>query len=246
MNIKYDLVNDRIKMESTSSSSLPNKDKFGKLDPRVNALLYPGGVLDTYNIHEYDYISISENQVLPEFVNFLPKRLFYKNLKEFELSEESDDGNYRSKSSNKKKKKKKKSKTSKKTKKILEELSTGYNKMRMEVFVEDKVKGHYRVKIGNLVDPNNKIKFLSLIKDLIGKDLTRFAVPAYLCEPLSMLQRTSELWEYHKILNSGIKDECVITRFVKVFAFLYIQYACTTGRNKKPFNPLLGKVLQGE
>jgi len=233
-------------MESTSSSSAQNKDKYGKLDQRVLDLLYPGGVLDTYNMHDYEYISVSPNQVLPEFKNFLPRKIFIKNLREFELSEESDDGAIRSKSSNKKKKKKKKSKTSKKTKKILEELSTGYNSMRMEVFVEEPLKGHYRVKIGNLVDPNNKIKFLSLIKDLIGKDLTRFAVPAYLCEPLSMLQRTSELWEYRETLVNAIRDPCVLTRFVRVFGFLYIQYACTTGRNKKPFNPLLGETFEYE
>ena len=43
-----------------------------------------------------------------------------------------------------------------------------------------------------------------------------------------------------------MKENCVLSRFVKVFSFLYIQYACTTGRNKKPFNPLLGETFEYE
>ena len=240
-------------MESSSSTSQPSKEQFGQLDQRVLNLLLPGSVLDTFNLHDIEYELIPENEILPEFKNFLPGRLFYKRLPwkdKSEQEEDEEDDNHSSKSGSKKKKKKKKkskkSKTSKKTKKILEELSNGYNAMPIEVFVEDSVKGFRRVKIGHLVDPNNKIKFLSLIRDLIGKDLTRFAVPAYLCEPLSMLQRTSELWEYRAILDSAITEQCDLTRFVKVFSFLYIQYACTTGRNKKPFNPLLGETFEYE
>lgn len=232
-------------MESHSSLSQNSKDHFGKLDQRVLNLLEPKGVLDTYNMHEREYIMLPSEDILPEFKSFLPKKLFFKDLPGDNETEDSEEGNSKSKSAKKKKKKKKKKK-SKKTKKLLEQLSAGYNEMRMEVFVEEENKLKRRVKIGNLVDPNNKIKFLSLIKDLIGKDLTRFAVPAYLCEPLSMLQRTSEIWEYRHLLYSAIQDECVLNRFIKVFAFLYIQYACTTGRNKKPFNPLLGETFEYE
>lgn len=243
-------------MESHSTTSQSSNNNFGQLDQRVANLLLPGSVLDTFNMFEIDYTPIPEELVMPEFKHFQPKRLFYKKLpwlsqpenddKEDEEEEHSKSDKKKKKKKKKKDKKSKKSKTSKKTKKILESLCEEYKKMPIEVFVEDPVKGFRRVKLGHLVDPNNKISFISLIKDLIGKDLTRFAVPAYLCEPLSMLQRTSELWEYRSILNSAIAESCKVARFAKVFSFLYIQYACTVGRNKKPFNPLLGETFEYE
>jgi len=36
-------------------------------------------------------------------------------------------------------------------------------------------------------DPNEKLNIFNLLRDAIGKDLTKFAVPVYLNEPLSML-----------------------------------------------------------
>jgi hypothetical protein len=36
-------------------------------------------------------------------------------------------------------------------------------------------------------DPNESIKFVSLLKDMIGKDLTKIAFPVTFNEPLSML-----------------------------------------------------------
>lgn len=240
-------------MESNSSTSQSSNANYGQLDKRVANLLLPGSVLDRFNLFEIEYTPIPENQILPEFEHHLPKRLFYKKLPWVvkprdteENDKKSDSDKKRKKSKKKKSKKSKKSKTSKKTKKILEQLCEKYTKMPIEVFVEEPNKGHRRIKLGHLVDPNNKISFLSLIKDLIGKDLTRFAVPAYLCEPLSMLQRTSELWGYRSILNSASADSCSVSRFVKVFAFLYIQYSYTVGRNKKPFNPLLGETFEYE
>ena len=236
-------------MEPRSSSSLYTEEDYGNLDQRVLNLLKTGGVLDRLNLHNQEYIMFDENEVLPEFKKFLPGKIFYKNLpvpNETEIENENSEDLESSSKKKKKKKKSKKSKKSKKTRKIEAELTNGYNEMKMEVFIKKSNIGFQRIKIGNLVDPNNKIKFLSLIKDLIGKDLTRFAVPAYLCEPLSMLQRTSEVWEYREILKSALNEDCPLSRFVKVFSFLYIQYSCTTGRNKKPFNPLLGETFEYE
>lgn len=36
-------------------------------------------------------------------------------------------------------------------------------------------------------DPNNKPSIWKVLKDMIGKDLSRFAVPVYFNEPLSMI-----------------------------------------------------------
>jgi oxysterol-binding protein 1 len=44
-----------------------------------------------------------------------------------------------------------------------------------------------RTKLPHLIDPKHKPSIIKLIKDLVGKDITRVALPAYMNEPLSML-----------------------------------------------------------
>ena len=115
-----------------------------------------------------------------------------------------------------------------------------------DVFVEDKFNTKRRIKLSFLSDPNPKLRIFSVLKKLIGKDLTKFALPASLCEPLSMLQRTSEIWEYRDFLKKAIQEKNPVLRFAKVFGFLFIPYACTENRMKKPFNPLLGETFEYE
>ena len=45
-------------------------------------------------------------------------------------------------------------------------------------------------------DPNKKINFWKILKELIGKDLTKISLPVYFNEPLSMTQRVAESTEY--------------------------------------------------
>jgi len=93
-------------------------------------------------------------------------------------------------------------------------------------------------------NPNEKINIWSIIKDAIGKDLTKFSVPVYLNEPLSMLQRLSEQMEYAECLNEASKydDSCLRMAFVMAFAFS--PYCQTISRTKKPFNPLLAETFE--
>ena len=50
----------------------------------------------------------------------------------------------------------------------------------------------FRNILPRMQDPKEKLNIWKLMRDLIGKDLSKFAVPVYLNEPLSMLQRLSE------------------------------------------------------
>lgn len=45
-------------------------------------------------------------------------------------------------------------------------------------------------------DPTNRPSIWKVLKDLIGKDLSRFAVPVYFNEPLTMVQKVTEILEY--------------------------------------------------
>lgn len=47
-----------------------------------------------------------------------------------------------------------------------------------------------------LKPPDQKISVWKVIKDAVGKDLSRFCVPVYFNEPISMLQKVSEIMEY--------------------------------------------------
>jgi len=113
------------------------------------------------------------------------------------------------------------------------------------VFVQTPVpKDNYRDKMPHWLDPNAKLNIWALAKDLVGKDLTRFAVPVWLNEPLSMLQKLCEQLEYSKLLDIGNQkdDSCLRMAYVMAFSFAY--YAGTIGRHKKPFNPVLGETFE--
>lgn len=51
-----------------------------------------------------------------------------------------------------------------------------------------------------LRDPKLKFSVWSIIKNAIGKDLTKFSVPVYFNEPISMLQKGGEAMEYEELL----------------------------------------------
>jgi hypothetical protein len=60
-----------------------------------------------------------------------------------------------------------------------------------------------RTQLPAFKDPSEKLNIWALIKDLIGKDLTRIALPVYLNEPLSFCQRFVETLEYRGTIDTG-------------------------------------------
>lgn len=52
-------------------------------------------------------------------------------------------------------------------------------------------------------DPNDKPSIWKVLKDMIGKDLSRFAIPVYFNEPLSFLQKFAECMEYTDLLSQA-------------------------------------------
>ena len=52
-----------------------------------------------------------------------------------------------------------------------------------------------------LRDPNKKPSFWKILKDLIGKDLSKVSMPVYFNEPLSLTQRSAETVEYNDLLD---------------------------------------------
>lgn len=59
-----------------------------------------------------------------------------------------------------------------------------------------------------------------------------------------MLQKIAELNHYHEIMEKGMtfKDDCKKMGYIAIF--LMSQYADVYGRNRKPFNPILGETFE--
>ncbi|KAI4336492.1 hypothetical protein L6164_015014 [Bauhinia variegata] len=106
-----------------------------------------------------------------------------------------------------------------------------------------------RKKLPDPVEKENGVSLWSIIKDNIGKDLTKVCLPVYFNEPISSLQKCFEDLEYSDLLDRAYvwgKMGNSLMRILHVAAFAVSGYACTDGRSCKPFNPLLGETYEAD
>ncbi|KAF9599893.1 hypothetical protein IFM89_001839 [Coptis chinensis] len=106
-----------------------------------------------------------------------------------------------------------------------------------------------RKKLPEPVEKEKGVSLWSMIKDNIGKDLTKVCLPVYFNEPLSSLQKAFEDLEYSYLLDRACewgKRGNNLMRILNVAAFAVSGYASTEGRNCKPFNPLLGETYEAD
>ena len=85
---------------------------------------------------------------------------------------------------------------------------------------------------------------LKLLKDIIGKDLSKFSMPVFTNEPLSLLQKSAEFMFFNDFLVKGSQEKESAMRMVYVALSQIAPYCVTTGRMAKPFNPLLGETYE--
>ncbi|CAN6608080.1 oxysterol-binding protein homolog 1 [Trichomonascus vanleenenianus] len=95
------------------------------------------------------------------------------------------------------------------------------------------------------VDDRPKISLWGILKNLIGKDMTRMTLPVSFNECTNLLQRSAEDMEYTDLLDkaSQIVDDASL-RLAYVAAFAASSYSSTINRIAKPFNPLLGETFE--
>lgn len=82
------------------------------------------------------------------------------------------------------------------------------------------------------------------LKSCVGKDLSRIALPVWLNEPLSFLQRAAEDIEYSELLDAAAASSDPLERAALVAAFVVSHYSSTAQRTAKPFNPLLAETYE--
>ncbi|KAI9536555.1 Oxysterol-binding protein- protein 3 [Dissostichus eleginoides] len=94
--------------------------------------------------------------------------------------------------------------------------------------------------------PNNSsISLWNILRNNIGKDLSKVAMPVQLNEPLNALQRLCEELEYSELLDSAANTQDPFERMVYIATFVVSGYASSYYRTGgKPFNPLLGETYE--
>ena len=93
----------------------------------------------------------------------------------------------------------------------------------------------------------SQISIWSILKQSIGKELSRIAMPAAWCEPLSFLQRITENVTHCDLLNKACNPlyaPDTLKRFEYVCAFAVSAIAFNHNRLSKPFNPILGETYE--
>lgn len=106
-----------------------------------------------------------------------------------------------------------------------------------------------RKKLPDPVEKEKGVSLWSMIKDNVGKDLTRVCLPVYFNEPISSLQKCFEDLEYSYLLDRAYqhgKEGNSLQRLLNVAAFAVSGYASNEGRHCKPFNPLLGETYEAD
>lgn len=96
----------------------------------------------------------------------------------------------------------------------------------------------------HLRDANDRPGIWKLLKSAVGKDITKFSVPVYINEPISMVQKVTEIMEYEDLLVRANREFDSKKRLMFVAAYGAAQYASAQKRITKPFNPILGETYE--
>lgn len=103
---------------------------------------------------------------------------------------------------------------------------------------------HLRTQMPIGKDDRPSVSLWAILKNNIGKDLTKISFPVSFNEPTSMLQRMAEDMEFSECLDAASMQEESTKRIAYVAAFAMSNYSSTIGRVAKPFNPLLGETFE--
>ena len=89
---------------------------------------------------------------------------------------------------------------------------------------------------------NQSFSLWDILKQSMGKDLSRISMPANINQPLSTLQRMTEDFEYLHLLYDAVDGGSGINRMTALAGFVASSYASWYGRQQKPFAPTLGET----
>ncbi|KAI0089766.1 Oxysterol-binding protein-domain-containing protein [Irpex rosettiformis] len=103
---------------------------------------------------------------------------------------------------------------------------------------------HLRTRLSITSDDRPPMSLWAVLKNSIGKDLTKISFPVFFNEPTSMLQRMAEDMEFSECLDAAAVERDPHRRIAYVAAFAMSNYSSTIGRIAKPFNPMLSETFE--
>ncbi|ODV71690.1 oxysterol-binding protein related protein OSH3 CYBJADRAFT_169307 [Cyberlindnera jadinii NRRL Y-1542] len=106
-----------------------------------------------------------------------------------------------------------------------------------------------KIKRRNDVKPSttNPPSLFSFLRKNVGKDLSTISMPVTYNEPLTILQKFSEMFEHGDILNQAATETNQDLRTLKVAAFAVANLGSFRSKQRnmrKPFNPILGETYE--
>lgn len=85
---------------------------------------------------------------------------------------------------------------------------------------------------------------LKLVKELIGRDITKMSLPVFLNEPCTVLMKPAEFMFFNHFLTEAVDHEDSVARMLHVTVSMIAPFYCVPYRLGKPFNPLLGETYE--
>uniref|UniRef100_T2M5M8 Oxysterol-binding protein n=1 Tax=Hydra vulgaris TaxID=6087 RepID=T2M5M8_HYDVU len=102
---------------------------------------------------------------------------------------------------------------------------------------------NHRRQLPHTMHSRNEFSIWSVLKQAVGKDLSKMTMPVIFNEPISFLQRIAEYMDYGFIMQKAANLPDPIDR-IEVAVFVMSCNASTEDRVGKPFNPLLGETYE--
>lgn len=124
----------------------------------------------------------------------------------------------------------------------MEQSATLYRKQEAEKKANGEVRHRTALPVAML--SRNEFSVWAVLRQCIGKDLSRITMPVIFNEPLTFLQRVAEYMEYVNLLHTASSLDDPLLRMQYVCAFAISATASNLDRVGKPFNPLLGETYE--
>ncbi|XP_068736521.1 oxysterol-binding protein-related protein 1-like [Montipora capricornis] len=124
----------------------------------------------------------------------------------------------------------------------MEQSAALYRKQEAKKHVQSEVR--YRTTLPVAMLSRNEFSVWAVLRQCIGKDLSRITMPVIFNEPLTFLQRVAEYMEYVHLLHTAASLDDPLHRLQYVSAFAISATASNLDRVGKPFNPLLGETYE--
>ncbi|KAM9797453.1 oxysterol-binding protein-related protein 1 [Syngnathus typhle] len=102
----------------------------------------------------------------------------------------------------------------------------------------------YRTSLPAPMFSRNDFSIWSILRNCIGMELSKIAMPVIFNEPLSFLQRLTEYMEHTYLIHQANDTLDSLERMKCVAAFVVSAVASQWERTGKPFNPLLGETYE--